>query len=317
MTKLLFAIIAIIICAQNSFAQESDGKINGFDYIELAGLKWAVCNVGAKSSTEYGDLFYADKPDEVTPATNSWKSPWRIPSRDDYMRLVKGCKWEVATYNGVNVFVVSDPNNSSKKMYLPAAGYYFPPITVPVKQKGGMFKQGSEGYYWTSDKLTLFKLNNNTEFVINKGAKCSLRLVAGEADMPVKKKESYAEKIEREHKEATYTTEQLAEMYYNKAVGFAQKNDWDNAYVYFEKAAELGHVESQMNTGIKYNQIGDYEQSFSWWSLAAEQGNADAQYWLGVSYIKGWGVEQDIEQAITWIRKAADQGHKDAIEALQ
>jgi hypothetical protein len=37
---------------------EEDGKINGYEYVEMGDvLKWATMNVGAKSETDYGDYF--------------------------------------------------------------------------------------------------------------------------------------------------------------------------------------------------------------------------------------------------------------------
>jgi TPR repeat protein len=57
----------------------------------------------------------------------------------------------------------------------------------------------------------------------------------------------------------------------------------------------------------------DYEEAFKYWSKAAEQGDADAQLRLGFNcYTKGQGVSEDAMKAAYWYEKAADQGHADA-----
>ena len=52
----------------------------------------------------------------------------------------------------------------------------------------------------------------------------------------------------------------------------------------------------------------DFQQAFKWYERAAEQGNADAQYCLGMMYDEGKGVPQDYQEALKWIRRAAEQG---------
>ena len=52
----------------------------------------------------------------------------------------------------------------------------------------------------------------------------------------------------------------------------------------------------------------DFQQAFKWYERAAEQGNADAQYCLGMMYDEGKGIPQDYQEALKWIRRAAEQG---------
>ncbi len=52
----------------------------------------------------------------------------------------------------------------------------------------------------------------------------------------------------------------------------------------------------------------DYQQAFAWYQKAAEQGNAGAQNNLGLMYYNGKGVEQDYIKALEWYQKAAEQG---------
>jgi len=61
----------------------------------------------------------------------------------------------------------------------------------------------------------------------------------------------------------------------------------------------------------------DYSQALIWYQKAADQGNADAQFSLGAMYHKGEGVRQDYTQAIHWYTRAVEQGHKTAQSELE
>ena len=46
--------------SQKSFTTNGNGQINGHDFVDLglsSGLKWATCNIGASSASEYGDYY--------------------------------------------------------------------------------------------------------------------------------------------------------------------------------------------------------------------------------------------------------------------
>ena len=61
----------------------------------------------------------------------------------------------------------------------------------------------------------------------------------------------------------------------------------------------------------------DYEQAILWFRRAAEQGNREGQHNLGFMYESGFGVRQaDQEQAILWYLRAAAQDHAEARERL-
>ncbi|MBI4005118.1 MAG: SEL1-like repeat protein [Gammaproteobacteria bacterium] len=61
----------------------------------------------------------------------------------------------------------------------------------------------------------------------------------------------------------------------------------------------------------------DYEQAFLWYRRAALQGNAEAQYNLGTMYLMGEGIEQSDKEAKGWYEKAAAQGHAAAQHNLE
>ncbi len=74
-----------------------------------------------------------------------------------------------------------------------------------------------------------------------------------------------------------------------------------------------GDAQSQLLLADSYYQgqgvKRDYNQAFLWYRRAAQQGNVEAQYKLGNIYLMGEGVTQDDRQAASWYEKAAAQGH--------
>jgi hypothetical protein len=73
--------------------------------------------------------------------------------------------------------------------------------------------------------------------------------------------------------------------------------------------ADKGSAEAQLYVGAMYdNGEGvpvDYQQAVLWYTKAAEQGNANAQYNLGMMYANGLFVQQDWVQAQKWFNLAA------------
>ena len=57
---------------------------------------------------------------------------------------------------------------------------------------------------------------------------------------------------------------------------------------------------------------GDYDNAFDYFTRAAELGELHAHYGLGFLYMKGRGVEEDEEKAIYHSEKAAIAGHPKA-----
>lgn len=63
--------------------------------------------------------------------------------------------------------------------------------------------------------------------------------------------------------------------------------------------------------------MGSSEQAVLWYQKAAEQGHVDSQYRLGLEYYSGDVVSQDEDRAVTFFWKAAKQGHVEAKEAVE
>ena len=148
----------------------TDEQINGYDYVDLglpSGLKWATCNVGASSPSEYGD-YYAwgettTKSDysssncltdgqeigdisgnpQYDAARANWGSTWRMPTKSEFEELIKECEWEWTSEGENDRYIdgyrVTGPNGNS--IFLPAAGYMY---------GTSLYYAGSDGNYWSS-----------------------------------------------------------------------------------------------------------------------------------------------------------------------
>lgn len=128
--------------------RQPSGYINGHEWINLglpSGTKWATCNVGASSPTDYGsyfawgetslesDYFISDSktfkkniadisgnPDYDAARAN-WGGTWRMPTKAESQELVDKCSWTWTTQGGKKGYKVTGPNGNS--IFLPAAGY--------------------------------------------------------------------------------------------------------------------------------------------------------------------------------------------------
>ena len=151
--------------SQKSF-NTTNGQINGYDYVDLglpSGLKWATCNVGASSPSEYGD-YYAwgettTKSDysssncltdgqeigdisgnpQYDAARANWGGSWRMPTIEEFEELIEECEWEWTSEGENRGYRVTGPNGNS--IFLPVAGY---------RNGTSLYDAGSFGYYWSS-----------------------------------------------------------------------------------------------------------------------------------------------------------------------
>ncbi len=139
------------------------GSINGHDYVDLGlSVKWATCNVGADSPTDYGDYFawgetttksqytegnsvtYAVSMGDISgkatydAARANWGGTWRMPTSDEVDELINNCTTEWTTLSGVKGRKVTGPNGNS--IFLPAAGW----------RSGTSLNCTGEYYYWSS-----------------------------------------------------------------------------------------------------------------------------------------------------------------------
>lgn len=132
-----------------------DPKYNGHGCVDLglpSGLKWATCNMGANSPSEYGNyLTYYEA------ASSSWGGSWRCPTYDELNELRTNCSWTWTKQDGVNGYKVTGNNGNS--IFLPAAGQ---------RDSGSLNGAGSWGLYWSSSPymyidFTGFSLGFNSD----------------------------------------------------------------------------------------------------------------------------------------------------------
>ncbi|MBQ8361847.1 MAG: TIR domain-containing protein [Bacteroidaceae bacterium] len=133
-------------------------------------VKWATCNVGAASPSDYGEYFawgetepkevYLEKTykhctkwlfnkykdigknisgTEYDVARTNWGGNWRLPTMAECRELVDKCTWIWTTQNGHNGYKVVGSNGNS--IFLPAAGW---------RDGTSLDYAGERGYYWSS-----------------------------------------------------------------------------------------------------------------------------------------------------------------------
>lgn len=92
------------------------------------------------------------------------------------------------------------------------------------------------------------------------------------------------------------------------------------AFQYFQKAANLGHIEAQYRLAQMYQKaLGVAESNkyaVQWYAKAAMQGHAGAQYMLALQYLYGKGMEQDFVSAFKWLTRSSEQGFGNALYTL-
>ena len=103
---------------------------------------------------------------------------------------------------------------------------------------------------------------------------------------------------------------------YSRGQQFESEKNYQNAVIWYTKAADLGHTDAQFRLGDIYAQglevTLDYSQAVKWFRTAAENGNADAALRLHEMYQNGFAVPEDHDEASKWYRTAAENGNLDA-----
>ena len=140
------------------------GIINGYEWVDLGlSIKWATCNVGASSPSDYGNYFawgetsykseyanynsltyksnYGDISSQLhnDAACSAWRSSWRLPTIEEWQELINQCDWKWTQQKGHNGYQVTGPNGNC--IFLPATG---------MRSEKSLYFQNSYGYYWSS-----------------------------------------------------------------------------------------------------------------------------------------------------------------------
>lgn len=143
---------AIVRNSQNNKSDNTNlyaktGVHNGYDYVDIGlSVRWATCNVGARSPDVYGSYFAWGETSAKTDfgsitqnrirtdigtnisgsvydaAHTNWGGNWRMPTKNEVQELIDNCKWKHVKYNGTDGFCITGPNGRS--IFIPAAGYY-------------------------------------------------------------------------------------------------------------------------------------------------------------------------------------------------
>ncbi|MBP3455146.1 MAG: protein kinase [Alistipes sp.] len=143
----------------------SQRMYNGHDYVDLGlSVKWATCNVGASSPSDYGNYYAWGEMavklkynDENSTAYNqtigdiagnpkydaaraNWGGSWRMPTKAEMQELIDKCTWIWTSQEGRNGYRVTSKINCNS-IFIPAAGY---------KYGSSLNVSGKCGYYWCS-----------------------------------------------------------------------------------------------------------------------------------------------------------------------
>ena len=155
---------------------------DGYEYVEIGGIKWATCNVGSEKETDgglyfawgetvgykdvkekdftwedykfghYGSKFKYNHADELTTleacddaATQNMGRNWRMPTREEFDALLSATTKKWTRVNGVKGRLFTDKTERSKKLFFPAVGYC---------SRGSVDNVGSYGNYWSSSLYT-------------------------------------------------------------------------------------------------------------------------------------------------------------------
>jgi len=120
------------------------------------------------------------------------------------------------------------------------------------------------------------------------------------------------------------TTELAIQKYYHLAVQYKEGKgvpmDYQKAFDYFEKAANLGDSQSVYAMAyMHYKGLGckqDYALAAKLFAQGAYGGRDNSMYFYGLCWRNGYGLIQNEDSAQYWLKKSAASGYKQAILEL-
>ena len=115
----------------------------GHDFVEMGGIKWATCNIGAEKPTDYGR--YIQWKDAEDMVHSQWGGKWRLPTSNDFRTLLHSDiihRWKVNYHgSGINGVIFYDGDN---ELFFPASGHC-------DSYNKRIFGEETSGYYWSRD----------------------------------------------------------------------------------------------------------------------------------------------------------------------
>ncbi|MBR6757435.1 MAG: protein kinase [Bacteroidaceae bacterium] len=167
-------------------ATELPNVHNGHEWVDLGlSVKWATCNVGASSPSDWGNYYAWGETTTKTEynygkcatwqknfgdisgdsrydaARKNWGGSWRMPTKAECQELVDNCTWTWTTQGGQTGYKVTGKNGNS--IFLPAAG---------SRRGSSLFSLGEYGSCWSSTPN-----ESDTEFACSLGFYSSSRRV--------------------------------------------------------------------------------------------------------------------------------------------
>lgn len=153
--------------SQSYVSLQATGTINGHGYVDLGlSVKWATCNVGATSPSDYGDYFawgetatkstyteansvtYNKSMNDIAgdsrydAARANWGSTWRLPTKTEIEELINRCTYRWTTYGGHKGYIITGPNGNS--IFLPATGWRYAVSLGNLEEDGGYWSSTSD-----------------------------------------------------------------------------------------------------------------------------------------------------------------------------
>lgn len=116
--------------------------------------------------------------------------------------------------------------------------------------------------------------------------------------------------FDKHHVEATYL---LGLCYF---YGYGVSENRLAAFDFLKKAAKAGYAPSQYMVGQMLDDKNNVNEAFTWYKKAAEQGVTEAEYKFGLGILQGICDEMNKDEAAKWLERAATKQHKEAIYQL-
>ena len=153
-----------ILRKDNVEISQATGTDDGHEYVDLGlSVKWATCNVGASSPSDYGNYyawgevwtrseFYGPNLSRENSMSDiagdpaydaaryNWGGRWRLPTEAECQELVDNCWWTWGKYGGHKGYKVTSMKNGAS-IFLPAAGWRY---------GSSLSDAGEDGSYWSS-----------------------------------------------------------------------------------------------------------------------------------------------------------------------
>ena len=139
------------------YGSKATGKQDGYEYVDLGlSVKWAIMNLGAICSQDYGEGSYAmgESGTADDPVKKEWGGQWRLPTLEEAKELVERCTitrigdGDANFYSGDGLavgYVVTGPNGNS--IFLPGSGESVG-TSYMVGKKTGETVLGRDRYYY-------------------------------------------------------------------------------------------------------------------------------------------------------------------------